>query len=416
MDDENIDFNKTVKRSQSINVHDLIQKIESHPQKEAIQNDLEQHRPFNPFSAKSKVAIMAAGNTELCEIINVEPKLQCKACLKHCSTGIIYCICGHLMTDDSAENRKYISPVLGTFSIPNFYIRKGRPHGHRYGKALGCKEYHTANQLARRCRKKKYDSIHDRFIRDKTFRKAMIEMGRSEKITKEMDQLASEDHTHNATRAEINVYRGNWWIHSNVVNFDSVPTRHQPDFKKALSTMYRLKQAEDEKQYAKWSQSSSSSSWQWQTNWWESDYEHSPQRWYDHWLNEVTRCLVANYSFAVWVSARIEFKILIVNISVTADGSLLSPTGCVNTIHPAPETHEHFMIQKATEHCAQPQAHFHYIETTVTNCVNNTTHTDESTAQHWAHCAPFLDALHSLVHTVTFGSRPRSVFPSHPWS
>ena len=82
MDDENIDFNISgvpdamVKRSQSISVHDLIQKIESHSQKEAIQNDLEQHRPFNPFSAESKVAIMAAGNTELCEIINVEPNLQ----------------------------------------------------------------------------------------------------------------------------------------------------------------------------------------------------------------------------------------------------------------------------------------------------------------------------------------------------
>ena len=59
MDDENIDFNisgipdATVKRSQSISVHDLIQKIESHPQKEAIQNDLERHRPFNPFSDES---------------------------------------------------------------------------------------------------------------------------------------------------------------------------------------------------------------------------------------------------------------------------------------------------------------------------------------------------------------------------
>ena len=31
----------------------------------------------------------------------------------------------------------------------------------------------------------------------------------------------------------------------------------------------------------------------------------------------------------------------------------------VNTIHPEPEIHEHFMIQKATEHCAQPQAHSH---------------------------------------------------------
>ena len=45
----------------------------------------------------------------------------------------------------------------------------------------------------------------------------MIEVGRSEKIIIEMDQLASEDHTHEATRAEINVYRGNWWIRSNVV-------------------------------------------------------------------------------------------------------------------------------------------------------------------------------------------------------
>ena len=105
----------------------------------------------------------------------MEPKWQCKVCLKHCSAGVIYCTCGHLMTKDSAENRKYISAVLDTFSIPNFYIRKNRPHGHRYGKAPGCKEYYTANQLARRCRKKKYDSIHDRYIRDKTFRKAMIQ-------------------------------------------------------------------------------------------------------------------------------------------------------------------------------------------------------------------------------------------------
>ena len=172
-----------VKRSQSINVHNLIQKIENHPQREALQNDLQQHRAFNPFNKESKDAIMVAGNTELCEIIDVEPKLQCKACLTHWSAGIVYCTCGHLMKDDTTENKKYISSVLDLFSIPNFYIRKGRPHGHRYGKAPGCKEYHTANQLQKRCRKKKYDNIHDRFIRDKAFRKTMIELGRSEEIS-----------------------------------------------------------------------------------------------------------------------------------------------------------------------------------------------------------------------------------------
>ena len=287
MDDGNIDFNISgvpnamVKRSKSINVHNLIQQIENHPQREAFQNDLQQHRAFNPFSKESKDVIMAAGNTELCEIVDVEPKLQCKACLTHWSTGIVYCTCGHLMKDNTTENKKYISSVLDLFSIPNFYIRKGRPHGHRYGKALGCKEYHTANQLKKRCRKKKYDNIHDRFIRDKFFRKTMIELGRSEEIILEMDRLASEDHSHIATKEEIDVYRGNWWIRSNVVNFDTMPTRHQPDFKKALSTLYRLKQVEDKVHYDNWSQSSSSW-WQWQTNWWEPYYENSPQRWSDN--------------------------------------------------------------------------------------------------------------------------------------
>ena len=196
MDDENIYFNISgvpnamVKRSQSISVHKLIQKIENHPQREALQNDLQQHRAFNPFSKESKDAIMAAGDTELCEIIDVEPKLQCKACLTHWSAGIVYCTCGHLMKDDTAENKKYISSVLDLFSVPNFYIRKGRPHGHRYGKAPGCNEYHTANQLQKRCRKKKFDNIHDRFIRDKTFRKTMIELGRSEEIILEMDRYS----------------------------------------------------------------------------------------------------------------------------------------------------------------------------------------------------------------------------------
>ena len=141
------------------------------------------------------------------------------------------------------------------FSIPNFYIRKGPPHGHKYGKAPGCKEYHTANQLQKRCRKKHYDNIHDRFIRDKFFGKTMIELGRSEEIILEMGRLASEDHSHIATQEEINVYRGNWWIRSNVVNFDTMPTRRQPDFKKALSTLHRLKKAEDKTHFENWSQS-----------------------------------------------------------------------------------------------------------------------------------------------------------------
>ena len=138
-------------------------------------------------------------------------------------------------------------------------------------------------KLAKQCRKKKYDSIHDRFIHDNTLRKAMIEVGRSEQMIIEMDKLASEDHTYKANKEEIEFYRGNWWIHTNVAHVDSVPTKYEPEFKKALLTMRRLKRAEDEKKQETWTQnSSSSSSWHWHASWWESDFEYSPQRWYDH--------------------------------------------------------------------------------------------------------------------------------------
>ena len=261
-DDGNIDFNifgipdEAVKRSENFNILDLIQRIASHPQQEAVQNEVEKQQSFNAFSNESKVAIMDAGNTEICEIVNVEPKWQYRS---H-----IYCVCGRLMTQDSAENRRYISAILDTFSIPNFNIRKNRPHGHRYGKAPGCKDYFTANQLAKKCRKKKYDSIHDRYILDKTFRKSMIEVGRSEQMIKEMDKLASEDHTYKANKEENEFYRGSWWIHTNVAHFDSVPTRYELEFKNALSTMQRLKRAEDKKKQETLTQnSSSSSSWHW---------------------------------------------------------------------------------------------------------------------------------------------------------
>ena len=77
---ENIDFNipgvqnSTVKRSHGVNVQNLIQKIENHPYRHALQSDLQQHRQFNPFSKESQEVIEAAGNIEICELLDVQPK------------------------------------------------------------------------------------------------------------------------------------------------------------------------------------------------------------------------------------------------------------------------------------------------------------------------------------------------------
>ena len=86
----------------------------------------------------------------------------------------------------------------------------------------------TANQFAKKCRKHKYESIYDRFIRDKAFRKAQIEHGRTEQVILEMDKLANEDHSYKASKAEIEFYRGNWWLHSNVARVGPMLVRMNP--------------------------------------------------------------------------------------------------------------------------------------------------------------------------------------------
>ena len=104
-------------------------------------------------------------------------------------------------------------------------------------------------------------------------------IGRTEEVIREMDTLANKDHTHIATEEEISVYRNNWWIRSNFVGSDTMSVRHRADFKEALSTLHRLKKAEDKAYFQIWSQSSSSSWWQWQDSWWHPSSETSPRRW-----------------------------------------------------------------------------------------------------------------------------------------
>ena len=279
INEEDIDFNipglphSAVKQSHDTNVQDLIQKIENHPHRQALQSDLQQRQQFNPFSKESKDMIREAGNFELCELFDVHPKAQCKICLSYWDVGIVYCTCGHFLQDGTEENKQFVKYTFDLLSIPNYYIKKGRPHGHRYGKKSGDHEYFIANLLKKKCKKKNFLGLHDRFIRDEKFRKNRIELGRSEEICREMDKLANEDHTSHITPDEIRVYRNNWWIRSNIVSSDTMPVRHRADFKQALSTLRRLKNQEDQAYYQKW-QSSSSSWWNWQKSWWYCSSEH----------------------------------------------------------------------------------------------------------------------------------------------
>ena len=206
INEEDIDYNipglphSTVKQLHSANVRELIQKIENHPNRHAVQRDLQQSQSFNPFSQESKEMIHEVGNIELCELLDMEPKAQCKVCRSYWDVGIVYCTCGHCLRNGTEENKKFVQNTMDLFSIPNCYIKKGRPHGHRYGKKEGDHEYFIANSLKKKCKKKFFLGIHDRFIRDDKFRKNMFDVGRSEELCREMDKLADEDHTHHSRR------------------------------------------------------------------------------------------------------------------------------------------------------------------------------------------------------------------------
>ena len=124
---------------------------------------------------------------------------------------------------------------MDLLSIPDYFIKKGRPHVHRYGKKPRDHEYYIANSLKKKCKIFFYLGI----IRDEKFRKNMFDTGRTEKMCRKMDELANEDHTHQ-TPEEIRGYRANWWIRSNKVGSDTMPVPHRPGFKQALSTLRQL--------------------------------------------------------------------------------------------------------------------------------------------------------------------------------
>ena len=141
-----------VKHAQSTSVRELIQKIENHPDRHALPQDLRQNQAYNPFSPESKRMIQDVGNVELFELLETDSKTQCKACLSYWSEGIVYCTCGHLLKETVA-NRGFIEYTLDLLSIPEYVIKKGRLHGHRYGKAPEKKEYYLAHNLNKRCKR-----------------------------------------------------------------------------------------------------------------------------------------------------------------------------------------------------------------------------------------------------------------------
>ena len=89
LNEVNMDFrilglpHSVVKHAESSRVRELVKKIENHPDRHALQLDLQQNKAYNPFSATAKKMIKDVGNIELFELFETDPKTQCKACLSY---------------------------------------------------------------------------------------------------------------------------------------------------------------------------------------------------------------------------------------------------------------------------------------------------------------------------------------------
>ena len=252
LNEVNIDFrilrlsHSVVKQAENSRVREIVKKIENHPHRQSLQRDLQQNQASNPFSTTSKKMIQDVGNVELFQLFETDPKTQCKECQSYWSEGIVYCTCGHLLTEIAA-NRGVIEYTLDLLPIPEYIIKKGRPHGHRYGKTPEKKENHLAHNLKKRCIKKNFKGIHNRFLRDPDFRKAMLERDRDEDVCLKWDDLAEQDFTHYITESEYFRYRQNWWTSLNKSG-NTGPLRSRSDFNEALSTLNRLHQESGEQQ------------------------------------------------------------------------------------------------------------------------------------------------------------------------
>ena len=256
-----------VKQAEYSRVRELVKRIENHPHRQDLQTDLQRNNADKPFSEKSKKMIKDMGNVELFELCETIPKVRCKECLLYWIQGIVYYTCGHLLRENQSS-RSILQWTLDLLSIPNYVIKKVRHHGNRP------KEHFIAHNLRRRCIKKGFEGIHDRFHNDSTFRESLLSIDRTEEVCIQMDKDAQKDFTYRMTEDEFFRYKKNGWISLNKSGKIG-PMRDRSDFNEALIKLHRLHQESGEErlapisywQYQTWHPSSSSSS----TSWWQTN-------------------------------------------------------------------------------------------------------------------------------------------------
>ena len=189
-------------------------------------------------SVKSKKMIRDMGNLKLFELCETIPKVQCSECFLDWNQGIVYCTAGHHLRENESSRHLH-QWRLDALSVPNYVIEKRRPHGARHGKTNAQQEHFVAHNARKRCIKKNFKGIHDRFQKDLICRDSQLRIGWTEEKCIEMDELAQKDFTYRPSSEEYERYRKNWYVSLNT-SCRHAPMKLRSDFREALTNMHRL--------------------------------------------------------------------------------------------------------------------------------------------------------------------------------
>ena len=77
----------------------------------------------------------------------------------------------------------------------------------RHGKTEAQKEHFIAHNARKRCIKKGFKGIHDRFQKDLIYRDSQLRIGWTEEKCIEMDELAQKDFTYRPSTEEFERYK-----------------------------------------------------------------------------------------------------------------------------------------------------------------------------------------------------------------
>ena len=193
--------------SWNFRVRELVKKIESHPHRQALQADLQQSNAYNPFSDESKEDDSWHGQCRVVRVMRNNSMLR-KLSLLESRNSLL-----HLWT---SLERKRIQPTCspmatGCFLNPALRHQKGATSWCSVRQKLRHKKKHfVVHNARRRCIKKKFKGLHDRFQRNPVYRDSQLKVGWTEEKCIEMDKLAQENHSYCTFSKEYERYQKNW--------------------------------------------------------------------------------------------------------------------------------------------------------------------------------------------------------------